>query len=140
MAEFITERQKILTVLSTIKTIALVGASINTKRPSYQVMKVLLSKGFTVIPVNHAQAGTMLLGQTIYATLKDIPVPIDMVDVFRNPDAMPKISEDIINLSIKPKLLWMQLGVIHEKAAQSVITAGIDVVVNRCPVIELGIH
>src|SRR5271169_5849901 len=96
-------------ILRTVKVIAMVGASSNWNRPSYFVMKYLQSKGYRVIPVNPGTAGQQLLGETIYASLRDIPDDIDMVDVFRTSDAVVPIVQDAI--AIGAKVVWMQLGV-----------------------------
>ena len=98
-------------ILQSVKTIALVGASANEVRPSYFVMKYLIDKGYEVIPVNPGLAGQQLLGQTVYATLKDIPKPIDMVDIFRNSEAAGPITDEALALEPKPKVIWMQLSV-----------------------------
>src|SRR5580704_11476384 len=126
--------QKIRQILETVHTIAMVGASSNWNRPSYFVMKYLQSKGYRVIPVNPGTAGQTLLGETIYATLRDIPDAIDMVDVFRASDAAVPIVKDAI--AIGAKVVWMQLGVRNDEAAAIGRAAGIEVVMNRCPKIE----
>lgn len=140
MAKILTNRSDILDALSKVKTIALIGASNKPNRPSYGVMKHLLDCRFTVIPVNPVLAGQTILEQKVFATLSDIDVTIDMVDIFRNAEAVPAIVEEALTLQTLPKLLWMQLKIIHEEAAQQAVNAGIDVVMDRCPVIELGLH
>ena len=127
---------KIRGILQRVKTIAMVGASSNWNRPSYFVMKYLQSKGYRVIPVNPGTAGQMLLGETIYARLADIPDKIDMVDVFRAADALPGIAEDAI--AIGAKVLWSQLGVRHDAAGARAEAAGLDVIMDRCPKIEFS--
>ena len=104
-------------ILQSVKTIALVGASSNAVRPSYFVMKYLLDKGYEVIPVNPGLAGQELLGQTVYGTLKDIPEPIDMVDIFRNSEAAGPITDEALALDPLPKVIWMQLSVRNDEAA-----------------------
>lgn len=131
------EHTYIQNILSSVKTIALVGASQNTTRPSYSVMKFLLSKGYQVIPVNPGLAGQSLLGQMVYATLADVPSAIDMVDIFRNSDAAGLVVDEALALPNQPKVIWMQLGVHHELAAAKAEAAGLQVVMNRCPAIEL---
>ncbi len=121
-------------LLTQVKTIAMVGASTTETRPSYGVMKYLQGKGFRVIPVNPSVAGQAVLGETIYAALADIPLPVDMVDMFRKADAAPEVAEDAI--AINAKVLWMQLGVEHTEAAATAEAAGLQVVMNRCPKIE----
>lgn len=123
-------------ILSCVKTIAMVGASANDVRPSFFVMKYLLSKGYRVIPVNPGQAGKEILGQLAYARLADIPEPIDMVDVFRASDAVPAIVDEVLALDPRPNVIWTQLTVRHDEAAAKAKAAGIQVVMNRCPKIE----
>ncbi len=123
-------------ILQSVKTIAVIGASANDVRPSFFVMKYLLAKGYDVIPVNPGQAGKPILGQMTYARLSDVPVAIDMVDIFRAASAVPGIVEEVLALESKPKLIWMQLTVRHDEAAARAEAAGIKVVMNRCPKIE----
>jgi uncharacterized protein len=125
-------------ILKSVKTIALVGASANTVRPSYFVMKYLIDKGYTVVPVNPGLAGQELLGQKVYASLAEIPVTIDMVDVFRNSDAALAITDEALALREKPKVIWMQLSVRNDAAAAKAEQSGIKVVMNRCPKMEYG--
>ncbi len=123
-------------ILAETKTIAVVGASDNVVRPSYMVMKYLKRKGYRVIPVNPGKAGNELLGETVYASLKDIKDPVDMVDCFRASDAIPGIVEEA--KAINAKVIWTQLGVYHSEAARDAEEAGMKVVMNRCPKIEFG--
>jgi predicted CoA-binding protein len=125
-------------ILNSVKTIAMVGASANDVRPSFFVLKYLMAKGFTVYPVNPGQAGKEILGQRVYARLSDIPHPIDMVDIFRAPDAVPAIVDEALALDPLPKVIWMQLGVRNDEAAAKAEAAGLQVVMNRCPKIEYG--
>jgi predicted CoA-binding protein len=125
-------------ILNSVKTIAMVGASANDVRPSYFVMKYLLAKGFSVVPINPGQAGKEILGQMTYASLADTPGPIDMVDIFRAAAAVPGIVDEVLRLDPLPKVVWMQLGVRHDEAAARAEAAGIKVVMNRCPKIEYG--
>ncbi|UCI33091.1 CoA-binding protein [Mesorhizobium sp. B4-1-4] len=125
-------------ILNSVKTIALVGASANDVRPSYFVLKYLLAKGFSVFPINPGQAGKEILGRMTYARLADVPEPIDMVDIFRAPPAVPGIVDEVLRLDPLPKVIWMQLGVRHDEAAARAEAAGIKVVMNRCPKIEYG--
>jgi O-acetylhomoserine (thiol)-lyase len=127
---------KIRAILERVKTIALVGASANWNRPSYFVMKYLQGKGYRVIPVNPALAGKTLLGETAYASPRDIPDKVDMVDVFRRSEDAPPIVEDAI--AIGAKVVWMQLGVRNDAAAKTAEAAGLEVIMNRCPKIEFG--
>ena len=128
----------IRSILQSVKTIALVGASANEVRPSYFVMKYLIDKGYEVIPVNPGLAGQQILGQTVYATLKDIPKPVDMVDVFRNSEAAGPITDEALALPHKPAVIWMQLSVRNDEAAARAEAAGVKVVMNRCPKMEYG--
>lgn len=125
-------------ILQNVKTIALVGASSNEVRPSYFVMKYLIDKGYEVIPVNPGLAGQTLLGQTVYAALKDIPKPIDMVDIFRNSEAAGPITDEALALDPPPKVIWMQLSVRNDEAAARAEAAGLRVVMDRCPKMEYG--
>ena len=125
-------------ILQSVKTIALVGASANSVRPSYFVMKYLQDKGYRVIPVNPGLAGQDLLGEKVYASLADIPVTIDMVDVFRNSEAAMAVTDDVLALTDLPKVLWMQLSVRNDAAAVKAEAAGLRVVMNRCPKMEYG--
>ena len=127
---------KLRRILSTVRTIAMVGASSNWNRPSYFVMKYLQGKGYRVIPVNPGTAGKQQLGETIYASLRDIPDKIDMVDIFRASDQVGPVVDDAI--AIGAKVVWMQLGVRNDAAAEKAEAAGIEVVMNRCPKIEFG--
>lgn len=127
---------KLRRILSTVHTIAMVGASSNWNRPSYFVMKYLQGKGYRVIPVNPGTAGKDLLGEQVYANLRDIPVEIDMVDVFRASDAVDGIVDDAV--AVGAKVVWTQLGVRDDKAAAKAEEAGIEVIMNRCPKIEFG--
>ncbi len=123
-------------ILQRVKTIAMIGASSNWNRPSYFVMKYLQGKGYRVIPVNPGTAGQTLLGEKIYASLKDIPDKLDMVDVFRASDALPGIMQDAI--AIGASVVWAQLGVRNDAAAAIGQAAGIEVIMDRCPKIEFS--
>lgn len=125
-------------ILNTVKTIAVVGVSPKTVRPSYFVFKYLQERGYRMIPVNPGQAGGDLLGQKVYATLADIPEPVDMVDIFRNSDAATGVVREALALNPKPRVIWMQLGVRNDEAARLAENGGLKVVMNRCPKIEYG--
>jgi uncharacterized protein len=125
-------------ILNTVKTVAMVGASMNQIRPSYFAFKYLLERGFEMIPVNPGQAGKELVGRRVYARLADIPGPIDMVDVFRPADHALGIVEEALALQPRPQVIWMQLGVRNDDAAALAEANGIRVVMNRCPKIEYG--
>ena len=127
---------KLRSILQRVKTIAMIGASSNWNRPSYFVMKYLQGKGYRVIPVNPGIAGQTLLGETAYASLREIPEPVDMVDVFRPARDAPAIVEDAI--AIGAKVVWMQLGIRNDAAAKKFAEAGIKVVQDRCLMVEEG--
>lgn len=127
-------------ILGCVRTIAMVGASPDWHKASSFAMKYLQTKGYRVIPVNPRAAGTLILGETCYASLRDIPLkktgPIDMVDVFRKSSAAGPVVDDAI--AIGAKIVWMQIGVRNDEAAAKAEDAGITVIMNRCPKIEYG--
>jgi uncharacterized protein len=125
-------------ILNTVKTIAMVGVSANTSRPSYFAFKYLLERGYRMIPVNPGLAGQQLLGQQVYAMLADIPEPVDMVDIFRASQYALAIVEEALTLKPRPQVVWMQLGIRNDEAARLAEANGIKVVMNRCPKIEYG--
>ncbi|WP_337008720.1 CoA-binding protein [Pantoea sp. AS142] len=127
--------QTIREVLTRTQRIALVGASDRPERPSYGVMKYLLDQGYDVIPVSPKLAGKTLLGQQVFTSLADVPGKIDMVDVFRNSQAAWDVAQEAI--AVGAKTLWLQLGVINEQAAVLAQDAGMTVVMDRCPKIEI---
>ena len=123
-------------ILTTVRTIAVVGASPNPARPSNEVMGYLVAKGFETYPVNPWHAGGLIRGRPTYARLADVPALIDMVDVFRNSAAAGGAVDDALNLDPLPAVIWMQLGVVNEEAAERARAKGVTVVMNRCPKIE----
>ncbi len=125
-------------VLQEAKSFAMVGASANTRRPSYFVLKYLTAKGYRVFPINPGHAGSEILGQKVFARLSDLDQPVDVVDIFRNSEAALGIVRDAIGLKDKLgiKVIWMQIGVRNDEAAALAETAGLKVVMNRCPKIE----
>ena len=127
-------------ILGEAKSIAMVGASAATNRPSYFAMKYLLGKGYRVVPVNPGLAGKEILGQRVHASLAEVPAPIDIVDVFRNSAAALEVTREAIRLkeALGIKVIWMQLGVRNDTAAAEAEAAGLQVVMNRCPKIEYG--
>jgi uncharacterized protein len=134
----------IKSILRSVKAIAMVGASGNDIRPSYFAMMYLLNKGYKVIPVNPGMVGKTILGQTVYASLKDVADaglgPVDMVDIFREAKFAPEIAREAVaeKNRLDIKILWMQLGVISPEAEKIAQDAGLTVVMNRCPKIEHG--
>jgi len=125
-------------ILNTVKTIAMVGISPKENRPSYFAFKYLLDRGYRMIPVNPGQAGKTILKQKVYATLSVVPEPIDMVDIFRSSENVLPIVEEALTLTPKPQVIWMQLTVRNDAAAELAEKAGLKVVMNRCPKIEYG--
>ena len=118
-------------ILGSVKTVAMVGASTNWNRPSYFAMKYLQDKGYRVIPVNATAVGQTVLGEKILGSVRDIKEKVDMVDVFRASEHVPPIADDAI--AIGAKILWMQLGVRNDAAAEKAEKAGLTVIMNRCP-------
>lgn len=123
-------------ILRDTNVIAMVGASTNWNRPSYFAMKYLQVKGFRIIPVNPRAAGEKLLGETVYASLKDIPEPVEMVDIFQRSERVPPVVDEAIEIGAK--IVWMQLTVRHDEAARKAEAAGLTVIMDRCPKIEFG--
>lgn len=124
----------IIALLRQVNTIAMIGASNKAHRDSYKVFEFLLAKGYRVFPVNPSLQGTKILGQEVYACLADIPVNIDMIDVFRDAKYLYDIVEQAIALSIP--CIWTQLGVIDVKAKCFAEQNNIKMITNRCPIIE----
>lgn len=123
-------------ILTSVKTIAMIGASDRPDRPSYGVMKFLQDHGYRVIPVNPAITGEHVHGEYIWRELSQIGEPIDMVDIFRrSQDAGEAVDQAI---AAGAKVVWMQLGVVNEAAAARAEAAGLKVVMDRCPKIEIG--
>lgn len=121
-----------LRILRSYRTIAMVGLSANPFRPSHFAAIYMLAEGYTVIPVNPREQE--ILGQRCYPSLRDIPTPVEIVDIFREPKAVPPIVEEAI--TIGAKVIWMQLGVINQEAAQRAREAGLEVVMDACVKIE----
>jgi len=120
--------------LARVRTIAVVGASANWNRPSFFVMKYLQAKGFRIVPVNPKEAGTTILGEKVYASLAEIPHPVDMVEIFRSAAEAGPITDEAVRLGAK--VVWMQIGVRNDDACKRAEDAGLTVVMNRCPKIE----
>ncbi|MDQ0454041.1 CoA-binding protein [Rhizobium paknamense] len=123
-------------ILTSVKVIAMAGASPNPDRPSFGVMRFLLQKGYRVIPVNPGQAGKEILGQKVVARLADITEPVDMIDVFRASEHVAGVVEEALEMREMPAVIWTQLGVSDPAAAARAEAEGLKVVMNRCPAIE----
>ncbi|MBC6438691.1 MAG: CoA-binding protein [Rhodobacteraceae bacterium] len=123
-------------ILHSSTSFACVGVSPNPVRPSHYVARYLALKGFRVTPVNPVHAGTMLFGRLVAGTLLEIRYPVDVVDIFRRPTAVPGIVEEALQLDPLPSVIWMQIGVTHAEAAAKAEAAGLIVIQNRCPKIE----
>jgi predicted CoA-binding protein len=122
-------------ILTSVQTVAVVGASPSPQRPSHRVMRYLQRQGYQTIPVNPFAAGDTILGERCYASLADIREPVDMVDIFRRSEFAGTAVDDAI--AIGAKAVWMQLGVVDSAAAERAATHGISVVMDRCPAIEI---
>ena len=127
--------QDIATLLKSVQRIAVLGVSANIDRPSHRVFRFLLAAGYDVIPVNPLLTGQELLGRPVFESLTQLPGTVDMVDVFRDSRFLPDITNDVISLEIRA--LWTQLGVTHADAETAAVTAGLNLVVDRCPAIEI---
>lgn len=130
--------EHIRTLLQSVKTIAMVGASNNPARPSFMVLKYLMSRDYDMVAVNPGLAGGDILGAPVYASLRDVPKPIDMVDIFRNSEAAGLVADEALALDPLPKVIWMQLTVRNNAAALRAEARGVQVIMNRCPKIEFG--
>jgi len=131
----LTRDEEIAELFSSARTIAVIGASDRPERPSYGVMRFLQDHGYRVLPVNPQITGEHVLGEFVWRELAQIGVPIDIVDIFRRPDAVDEAVEQAI--FVGAKAVWMQLGVINEEAAARAEEAGLKVVMDRCPKIEI---
>lgn len=123
--------------LGKVRTIAVVGASPNPARPSHGVARYLALHGYRVFAINPGQAGRDIAGLPTYARLADVPEPIDMVDVFRAPEYLSSVVDEALALEPRPKLIWGQLGVRDDAAAAKAEAAGVAVIMDRCPAIEI---
>jgi uncharacterized protein len=131
-SQFATTVRDRIRILETYKRIAMVGLSSNPFRPSHFAAIYMISEGYDVTPVNPREAE--VLGRRSYASLREVPGPIEIVDIFREPAAVPDIVEEAI--AVGAKVIWMQLGIIHEQAARRATEAGLEVVMDRCVKIE----
>jgi uncharacterized protein len=130
----------IAAVLSGVRSVAMVGASANTSRPSFFVLKYLIAKGYRVIPINPGLAGQSIAGQPVVGSLAELAASIDMIDIFRNSEAAGGVVREALSLREKLglKVIWMQLSVRNDDAAREAEAAGLTVIMNRCPKIEYG--
>lgn len=131
----LTTDAEIRTLLTTARTIAMVGASDRPDRASHGVMGFLQDHGYRVLPVNPAITGQHILGEYVWDQLDQLGMPIDIVDIFRRSDAVGPIVDDAIRVGAKA--IWMQLGVVNAEAAAKAEAAGLQVVMDRCPKIEI---
>jgi predicted CoA-binding protein len=128
----------IRSILTSVKVIAMVGASPVNVRPSYFAFKYLAERGYDMIPVNPGHVGKSLLGRPFVASVSEIDRPIDMIDIFRSSAHIMPVVDEALKLSPLPKVIWMQLGARDDAAAEKAEAAGLNVVMNRCPKIEWG--
>jgi len=127
--------EAIAQLLAQVKRIALVGASAKPERPSHRVMQFLLEEGYEVLPINPGLAGQKLLGQSVHASLAGLPTSVDMADIFRDAASLPEVTQEVVDAGIP--VIWTQLGVVHSKAERTAVDAGLQLVVDRCPAIEI---
>ena len=127
--------QAIAELLTQVKRIALVGASAKPERPSHRVMQFLLDEGYEVLPINPVLAGQRLLGQTVYTSLADLSISVDMADIFRDAASLPGITQDVVAARIPA--MWTQLRVVNVEAERIAVDAGLQLVADRCPAIEV---
>ena len=127
-------------LLASVRTIAMVGASGDWRRPSYFAMKYLQRRGYRVIPINPTRAGDDILGETVYASLAEVPGQIDMVDVFRSSESALGVTEEAVAIMADKGItvLWLQLGIRNDAAASLATGAGLQVIMDRCPKIEFA--
>ncbi|MEJ0052241.1 MAG: CoA-binding protein [Methylovirgula sp.] len=125
-------------ILQNVRTIALVGLSANPARDSNGVFGFLLGQGYRAVGVNPGLVGQTIHGAPVYARLADVPFAIDMIDIFRNSEATGGVADEALALTPPPKVIWMQLGIINEAAAEKARARGVDVVMDRCPKIEIA--
>jgi hypothetical protein len=122
-------------ILESVRTIALVGASEKTNRPSHEVMEFMQAHGYRIIPVNPRLAGQTVLGETVYADIASVPEPVDMVELFLAPERTDAIIDQAIELKVP--VIWLQIGVINETGAARAEAAGLTVVMDHCPKQEI---
>jgi predicted CoA-binding protein len=123
-------------ILRNTKRVAAVGVSLNPVRPSHYVARYMKMKGYEVIPVNPVYAGQSAFGQTVLASLAEIEGPVDMIDIFRRPEHVPQVVDEALEHLEGLKVVWMQIGVVHEESAEKARAKGLEVVMDRCPKME----
>lgn len=128
--------ERIRTILSRTRVIAVIGASANPVRPSHYVARYLAKRGYRIIPVNPGHAGTRLFGETVVADVTEVPPETDMIDLFRRSEDVPSIVEAALDALVNLRTVWMQIGVRSPAAASMACARGIEVVEDRCPKIE----
>ena len=136
MAALLNRDDDLRALLARTRTIAVVGASPRHDRASHSVMAYLQRAGYRVIPVNPGVAGGSILSERVYASLGEIPEPIDLVDVFRRAQDTPPVAQDAV--TIGAKALWLQLGIVNDEAARIAIDGGLDVVMDRCTAVDIS--
>ncbi len=119
-------------ILSSARTVAVLGAHVQTSRPAFYVPDYLHSQGYTIIPVNAMLAGQTLWGRTVLASLGEIDEPVDVVDVFRRSDALPGHLDEIIGMQEAPRVVWFQQGIRNDEVARALEARGIEVIQDRC--------
>ena len=127
--------EAIAQLLEQAKRIALIGASAKPERPSHRVMQFLLDEGYEVLPINPGLAGQKLLGQTVHASLADLRTSVDLADIFRDAANLPEATQSVVDAGIPA--MWTQLGVVHSASERTAVDAGLQLVVDRCPAIEI---
>ena len=127
--------EAIAQLLVQAKRIALIGASAKPERPSHRVMQFLLDEGYEVLPINPGLAGQKLLGQTVHASLADLRTSVDLADIFRDAANLPEATQSVVDAGIPA--MWTQLGVVHSASERTAVDAGLQLVVDRCPAIEI---
>ena len=127
--------EAIAQLLVQAKRVALVGASAKPDRPSHRVLQFLLDEGYEVLPINPGLAGQKLLGQTVYASLADLPTSVNVADIFRDAASLPEVTQEVVDAGIPA--IWTQLGVVHSEAERTAVDTGLQLVVDRCPAIEI---
>ena len=126
----------LIEILRSTKTIAMVGLSMNETKPSYFVGRYLHKRGYKIIPINAGHGGKNFFGQLVRSSIDEIDEPVDMVDIFRKPEAVPQIVDDSLAKLKGLKTIWMQIGIKHESSAQKARQLGLNVIEDRCPKIE----